>query len=172
MAAQLCLPSPACVGKIGEPVGQGGAVVDLFGDAVVCARLPFDTWRHKHDDIKLALVERAHHAHIDCDAEVFGLFRHLIPGPAVATQPGGELDTGRARSGKIPDLRYRLPKPPGPNDRNGNPRLLAELKVINVGPTRYPIGNDTMAVDTGKHGLFQENTGEPWASFSFFDNFL
>ena len=84
----------------------------------------------------------------------------------------GQVDTGRARSGEIPDLCYRLPKPPGPNALKGNPRLLAELKVINVGPTRYPIGNDTMAVDTGKHGLFQENTGEPWASFSFFDNFL
>ena len=65
MAAHLCLPSPACQGKLGLPVGREGAVVDRFGDAVLCAKLPFYTWRHKHDDVKVAFVERAHHAHIE-----------------------------------------------------------------------------------------------------------
>ena len=96
-----------------------GAVIDKFGDNVMCARLPFDSWRHKHDDSKLAIVERAHHAHVDCDAEIFGLFRDLVP--AAALQPGGELEDARARSGKVPDLAYRLPTPPGPNDRIGRP---------------------------------------------------
>ena len=79
MAAQFCLPSPVCEGKVGQTVGANGAVVDRFGDSVLCATLPFDTWRHKHDDAKLSLVERAHHAHIQCDAEIFGLFRDLVP---------------------------------------------------------------------------------------------
>ena len=41
--------------------------MDRFGDNVMCARLPFDTWRHRHDDCKVAIVERAHHAHVECD---------------------------------------------------------------------------------------------------------
>ena len=105
------------------------------------------TISHKsHDDSKLAIVERAHHAHVDCDAEIFGLFRDLVP--AAALQPGGELENARARSGKVPDLAYRLPTPPGPNDRIGRqPRLLAELKVINAGPTKYLLVNKAKAVD-------------------------
>ena len=112
MAAHLCLPSPACEAKLGQPVGQEGAVVDRFGDAVLCAKLPFDTWRQKHDDCKVALVEQAHHAHVECDAEVFGLFRHLVPTEVMDS--GGELETVRARNGKVPDLCYRLPVPPAP----------------------------------------------------------
>ena len=76
----------------------------------MCARLPFDTWRHRHDNVKLGLVELAHHAHIECDSEIFGEFRHLIP--AAALDQEGELGNVRARNGKVPDLRYRLPLPP------------------------------------------------------------
>ena len=65
----------------------------------------------KHDDIKVALVERTHHAHVECDAEVFGLFRHLVPAEVMAR---GELETVRARNGKVPDLCYKLPSPPKP----------------------------------------------------------
>ena len=152
MATKLCLDSPECADKIGQPVGQEGRVVDRFGDNVMCARLPFDTWRHRHDDCKVAIVERAHHAHVECDAEIFGEFRHLIP--AGALQEGGELGNARARNGKVPDLRYRLPLPPAldadhPHRRaQGHPpRLLAELKVISAGPTWYPRGSGEKAVD-------------------------
>jgi hypothetical protein len=135
-------------------------VVDQFGDAVTCAKLPFDTWRHKHDDIKVAIVERLHHAHVECDAEVFGLFRHLVPTEVM--DRGGELETLRARNGKVPDLCYRLPTPPQPTGptlrgrgrattartQRGQPtRQLAELKVINAGPSRYPVGSTDKAVD-------------------------
>jgi hypothetical protein len=129
--------------------------VDQFGDTVLCAKLSFDTWRHKHDDIKLAIVERAHHSHVEVDAEIFGLFRHLVP--AAVMERGGELEFARARNGKVPDLSFRLPAPPGPTLRGrgaANPRhqgqptrLLAELKVINAGPSRYPEGNREKAVD-------------------------
>ena len=151
MAAKLCLESPECADKIGQPVGQEGRSVDRFGDNVMCARLPFDSWRHRHDDVKVALVERAHHAHVECDAEVFGEFRHLIP--AGALQEGGELQNVRARNGKVPDLRYRLPVPPALNAHHPHraqgqpPRLLAELKCISAGPTWYPRGSREKAVD-------------------------
>ena len=43
--SHLCLPSPACRDRVGEKVGK--AVVDMFGDKVMAARLHGDTWRIK-----------------------------------------------------------------------------------------------------------------------------
>ena len=74
MATKLCLPSPECQDRLGQPVGREGRTVDRFGDSVMCARLPFDSWRHRHDDVKVALVELANHAHVECDSEIFGEF--------------------------------------------------------------------------------------------------
>ena len=156
MAAHLCLPSPCCQSKVGQPVGIEGATVDVFGDKVMSAKLPFDSWRHRHDDIKVAIVERAHHAKVEVDAEIFGLFRDLVP--AVEMDQGGELDTARTRNGKVPDLSYKLPPgPPVPGEpaaprrhpaQGGLPtRLLAELKVIGAGSSRYPRGSREKAVD-------------------------
>ena len=39
----LCLPSPVCRGRIGETIGR--AKVDQFGDKVMAANLPGDSWR-------------------------------------------------------------------------------------------------------------------------------
>ena len=47
-------------------------------------------------------MERASHAKVEMDAEVFGLFRDLVP--AMAMEQGGELETVRAKNGKVPDL--------------------------------------------------------------------
>ena len=104
----------------------------------------------------MAVVERAHHAKVEVDSEIFGLFRDLVP--AVELEQGGELDTARARNGKVPDLSYKLPPgPPVPGEpaaprrhltQGGLPtRLLAELKVIGAGPSRYPRGCREKAVD-------------------------
>ena len=87
---------------------------------------------------------------LECDAEIFGEFRHLIP--AGALQEGGELGNARARNGKVPDLRYRLPLAlaadhPRRHAQGQPPRLLAELKVISAGPTWYPRGSKEKAVD-------------------------
>ena len=163
MAAHLCLPSPACQPHLGQPVGKEGARVDVWGDEVVCAKLPFDSWRHRHDDVQLALVEKADHARVPIDSEVFGLFRDLVP--AAVLDQGGELEMVRKRQGKVPDLSYHLPRargtPPPPPDgqraapRRGQPangqgvatRQLAEIKVIGAGPSRYPRGSRDKAVD-------------------------
>ena len=59
------------------------------------------SWRQRLDDVKVALVEWAHHAHIQC----FGEFLHLIP--AGTLQEGGESKNVRVIN--VPDLRYRLP---------------------------------------------------------------
>ena len=147
-------PFPRLPGNAWAAVG--GVVVHRFGDAVLCAKMPFDSWRHKHDDDKVAYVERTHHAQIECDGKVFGLFCHLLP--AVTMERGEEFQTARAWNGKFPDLSYRLPVPSAPTlltlrgrgqaTHRGQPtRQLAELKVINAGPTRYPPGNGAKAVD-------------------------
>ena len=47
MAARLCLYSPAVMatGRVGQPVSRGGAIIDPFGDAIMCCRnLPGDSW--------------------------------------------------------------------------------------------------------------------------------
>ena len=66
------------------------------------------------------------------DFEVHGLFADLIP--AEATRDGGELQWGRARQGKIPDLRFRKPTPNGPIDS------LAEIKFVTAGVSWFPRG--------------------------------
>ena len=165
MAAHLCLPSPACQPHLGQPVGREGARVDVWGDKVTCAKLPFDTRRHRHDDVQLALMERADHARVQMDSEVFGLFRDLVP--AAVLEKGGELEMVRQRQGKVPDLSYHLPTAPGapPPAPDGQPvpihrqhhaqlrrqgvvtKQLAEIKIIGAGPSRYTRGSRVKAVD-------------------------
>ena len=41
--------------------------------------------------MKFAIVERAHHAKVEVDSEIFGLFQDLVP--AVELNQRGELDT-------------------------------------------------------------------------------
>ena len=99
MAAHLCLPSPAVVtgGWVGKNTVRGGAVIDQFGDAVMCCKhLPGDTWRHRHDTGKLAIVYECLNAGLVHDCEVYGLFADLIPAHAVTQREtawiGGEQD--------------------------------------------------------------------------------
>ena len=53
-ATSLCLPSPACVGRVGEIV-KGRKVIDMYGDQVQAAPLPGDHWRQRHDQLKHVL---------------------------------------------------------------------------------------------------------------------
>ena len=98
-----------------------------------------DTWRIRHDSLKIVMVNIANEARIPIDCEVFGLFRHLIP--VEQLQEGGELQYGRQRLGLCPDFRLTLPSADGPHD------CLGELKFISAGATRYPEGRRTKAVD-------------------------
>ena len=61
-----------------------------FGDELMTAALTQDTWRTRHDcvKVKVAMVNIAHEARISIDCEVFGLFRDLIP--AQLMEEGGE----------------------------------------------------------------------------------
>ena len=135
MCAHLCLPSPACRDRVGEKVGR--AVVDMFGDAVMSAPLPGDTWRIRHDTVKSELNRLLTWCNLPATCEVFGLFSHLIPQEGL-----NRIERGRKRQGLVPDFQLQVPCPTG-----GKVMRLAELKVINCCQTRYTPGDRTRAVD-------------------------
>ena len=143
-----------------------------MGDVVMATTLPFDTWRHRHNDIQRALVTRALEARVEVEPEVFGLFRDIIP--AAVMQTGGELETVRERMACVPDLSLGLqvplaprpatyfprrgraaavqeevaPAPRPPRATHGPPeRFLAEIKICGAGLTRYPRESVDKAMD-------------------------
>ena len=75
----LLLPSIVVKEVVGKRVGPGGAVVGPHGDEIMCAHLPGDSWRWRHDAVKLCIINICNDSKIRADAEVFGLFRDLIP---------------------------------------------------------------------------------------------
>ena len=135
LSAHLCLPSPALRqgGWVGKPVGSRGEVIDPFGDKILCCHeIPGDSWRHRHDAVKMAIYQEACLSKVPVDCEVFGLFGDLLP--AELLEEGGELQWGRARQGKVPDFKFIHQTPTGPRPS------LAELKVISAGKTWFPRG--------------------------------
>ena len=133
LASHLCLPSPACQERLGEAIGAGRATVDHFGDNVMAAFLPGDSWRTRHDTIKTSINSLCLWSGLRADVEVFGLFGHLIP--AVSLDSEDSLSRGRKRQGLVPDFRLELPNALGTTDNT-----LAELKVIGAVCSRYPRG--------------------------------
>ena len=139
MAMHLFLPSLACKEVVGQRIGARGAVAGPFGDELMCAQLPGDSWRWRHDEVKLCITNICNDSKIRADAEVFGLFRDLIPPELV--QEGGELQYGRQRVGLTPDLLLRLPTPDGVTDQ------LGEIKAMSAGVSRYPPGRAEKQAD-------------------------
>ena len=135
VCANLCLPSPACRDRVGESIGR--ARVDQYGDQVMAAQLAGDTWRIRHDSIKTEINRLLMWCSMPSTCEVFGLFSHLIPQEGL-----NRLERGRERQGMVPDFLIEVPCETG-----GKTRRLAELKVINCCPTRYPLGDRSKAVE-------------------------
>ena len=104
--------------------------MDPFGDSLMCARLPGDTWRTKHDAVKITLANFCHEARLAVNVEVYGTFSADIP--AAATAEDGSLMHIRDRQGLVPDFMFRMPNPSGPPSD-----LLADVKGINAGRTWY-----------------------------------
>ena len=151
LSTHLCLPSPAirAGGWVGKPVGSKGQTVDKYGDSVLCCHeIPGDGWRVRHDTVKQAIFQEACLSKIPVNCEIYGLFGDLLP--ASLTEVGGELQWGRARQGKVPDLKLLLPTPEGPQDS------LAELKVVNAAVKWYPRGVKGKGTDRRAVRLNQE----------------
>ena len=118
MAWYFFTPLSACDPHIGKMVL--GKPLDRFGETVICATLPFDTWCTRYDKLKLSIEknERKKSAVInDCgviaDVEPYGLFSALIP--ASATSNGGDLQHPRDRQGLVPDFSITFPAQHGPS---------------------------------------------------------
>ena len=104
-----------------------------------CNDLPGDSWRTRHDSVKIALASECEASKLPHDVEVYGAFADLIP--ATVTESGGELEWSRSRQGLVPDFRLRLPTQEGPTD------CLAELKLISAGVSWYPRGSERRGTD-------------------------
>ena len=77
-ATNLCLPSPACSGRVGETV-KGRVQVDAYGDNIQSTCLPGDHWRRRHDMLKHVLYRLCMWAGLPCEQEVFNIFSRHIP---------------------------------------------------------------------------------------------
>ena len=75
---------------VGRQIGARGEVIDQFGDSVLCCKeIPGDSWRHRHDEVKIAIHREACLSKVPVDCEVYGEFSDLLP--AALREEGGEL---------------------------------------------------------------------------------
>ena len=142
MAWFLFTPSPACSPLVGQLVA--GKPLDQFGEVLMCAHLPFDSWRTRHNTIEATTEAIINDCGVIANSEPYGLFSALIP--ATATNTNGDLQYARERQGLVPDFLVTFPAQHGPASSQ-----LAELKCISAGATWYQ--SRQKAVDKRAHGL-------------------
>ena len=121
----LCLPSPACLERLGEVV-KGNQRVDLYGDVVQSASLPGDHFRKRHDRCKMKIFRTCQWAGLESEVEVFNLFSASIPQEGLS-----RMERGRKIQSIVPDLRITIPIEGVPTPS------LHEVKVISSSVTRY-----------------------------------
>ena len=122
------LPSPACSLHVGSLVC--GKSLDPHGEILMCATLPCDSWRVRHDKLKSEIRAIGHEAGVSVDPEPFGLFSPFVP--AAALEVNGHLQHLRERQGLIPDLLVNFP-----HDHSPSSSFLCELKSLSAGKTWY-----------------------------------
>ena len=128
MAWFFMCPSPACSPYVGSLVC--GKPLDAYGEVLMCAPLPFDSWRVRHDKIKSEIRAIGVDSGVIVEPEPFGVFSPFIPAAALAED--GQLHRLRERQGLVPDLLITYPKDHGPNSIS-----LGEIKLISAGLTHY-----------------------------------
>jgi len=145
MAWFFFVPSPACSSHVGQLVA--GKPLDQFGETLMCAHLPFDSWRTRHTTVENTMEAIINDCGIIANSEPYGLFSSLIP--ATATALNGDLHHARERQGLVPDFLVTFPAQHGPASSQ-----LAELKCISAGVTWY--SSCRKAVDQRARGLPKE----------------
>jgi hypothetical protein len=123
-AAMLCLPSPACVPRVGATVGRAVKVC-RFGDTMVNQVMVGDSWRTRHTAMLMKIWHLLHWAGIRMVFEVFNLFADCIPQAGLS-----KIERGRKRQGLVPDARLER--------EAGGPATLCELKYFSASSSRYP----------------------------------
>ena len=114
--------------------------MDPYGDTIMAAPLPGDSWRTRQDTVKTVINNLCLWSNLGADCEVFGLFSHLIPSHSLDQHQ--DLQRGRKRQGLLPDFKLDVPNPLG-----STTSTLAELKLIGAVVSRYPRGCRDKAVD-------------------------
>ena len=122
-------------------LGISTGVCDRYGAKLVALQLD-DGWSVAHDYLKHALCEVMRDLRVDYNCEVFGLFSALIPqGPLRRPLEGDSTQAADKRQGMVPDFKInsgsiarRLR-----GDARAVSSVLAELKFIHLGRTRYPV---------------------------------
>ena len=138
MAWHLLTPSPACQPHLGKMIC--GKPLDQFGETLMCATLPFNSWRVRHDKVKMEIQSLGLESGLIVNTKPFGLFSHLIP--ANAYLETGQLHHHRERQGLISDFLVA-----SPSDHGHQAAQLCELKLISAGATYYKSGNGDRSVD-------------------------
>ena len=124
-AAALCLPSPACMERLGQVI-RGRQVVDVFGETVSSTITTGDHYRKRHDAFKMRLFQLCQWAGLETEVEIFNLFAASIPQEGLS-----RMERGRKVQSIVPDMRISIPE-----EGNFVPRL-HELKIISSSKTRY-----------------------------------
>ena len=161
-AANLCLPSPACAGRIGETV-KGQKRIDKYGDTIQATPLCGDHWRRRHDLLVQFVDRSCMWAGVPAEREVFNLFSG-----AVRQQGLSRLEAARQRQSLVPDLRIAV-QPLAVVEAEvarGRPArglggaveggVLHEVKIISCNTTRYKPTWTKRAVDVRAEKLQQE----------------
>ena len=143
-AASLCLPSPACIDRVGETV-KGRRKVDMYGDNVQATGLCGDHWRQRHDQLKHVLHRLCVWAGLPCELEVFNIFSRHIPQAGLA-----RIDRARDRQGMVPDMKVTL------NIGGVSRQVLHEIKVISCSQSRYKPSWKNRGVDKRADDLHKE----------------
>lgn len=104
-ATSLCLPSPACKGRVGEVI-RGRVTVDEYGDNVQATSLPGDHWRARHNQILHLLHCLCLWAGLPVEMEVFNLFSGLVQQEGLS-----RVEKTKQRQALVPDMRITMPDP-------------------------------------------------------------
>ena len=165
MAWLFMLPSPARGPFIGSNVC--GKPLDAYSEVLMCATLPFDSWRVRHDKIKSEIRSIGYEAGVNVDPEPYGLFSQHIPAAALANT--GPLHHQRERQGLVPDLLISY------INTGDNREFLGEIKLISAGISWYQSGRKAVdiraqrlpkeyrdkayAIDNGDNGVSDDQVG-------------
>ena len=165
-ATSLCLPSPACTGRVGETV-RGQRKIDKYGDNIQATPLCGDHWRRRHDLLVQFVDRSCMWAGVPAEREVFNLFSG-----AVRQQGLNRMEAARQRQSLVPDLRIAT-QPLAVAEAEvarGRPAhglggaveggVLHEVKIISCNKTRYKPTWTKRAVDIRAEKLQQEYMGK------------
>ena len=101
-AANLCLPSLACVGRVGEII-KGRVKIDPHGDNLQATCLRGDHWRIRHNFLVQFIHRACLWAGVPAEMEVFNLFSGLVRQEGLS-----RMEKAQQRQSLVPDLRIAI----------------------------------------------------------------